>query len=116
MLILTRRPQEKIYIGEDISVMVLHSTNPGVVRLGITAPKDVQIVREELMTRTLPERKPTDTNAPAVEVVSQEVTDTEQTIVVDVPEGSDGVAIALGEAAPPEAIGEAEVASASQQS
>jgi carbon storage regulator len=47
MLVLTRKPGEKLYIGEGIIVTVL-SAPGGRVRLGIEAPDDVPIVREEL--------------------------------------------------------------------
>ena len=50
MLILTRRPNETIKIGNDITVTVL-GVKGHQVRLGFSAPKDVHIVREELLER-----------------------------------------------------------------
>lgn len=47
MLILTRRLGETIIIGEDIEITVL-GTKGGQVRLGIDAPKDVDVHREEI--------------------------------------------------------------------
>ena len=47
MLILTRNPGETIIIGDDIKVTVL-SVSRGNVRLGLTAPNDVSIYREEI--------------------------------------------------------------------
>lgn len=47
MLILSRHLGEVIRVGEDIYITVV-SLNPGTVRLGIDAPRDVSIVREEL--------------------------------------------------------------------
>jgi len=47
MLILTRRAGEKLMIGDDIEVTVL-SVNGRQVRLGILAPDDVAIHREEI--------------------------------------------------------------------
>lgn len=47
MLVLTRNPNEKILIGDRIEVVVL-STSGSQVRLGIRAPKDVQVHREEI--------------------------------------------------------------------
>ncbi len=47
MLVLSRKPGERILIGEDISVTVVR-IGPNTVRLGIDAPKDKNIVREEL--------------------------------------------------------------------
>ncbi len=47
MLILSRKPGETIRIGDDIEVTVLRVAGYQ-VRLGIQAPKDVNIVREEI--------------------------------------------------------------------
>ncbi len=46
MLVLSRRYGEKIVIGEDIVVTILE-ISPSRVRLGIDAPKDVNISRLE---------------------------------------------------------------------
>ena len=48
MLILTRRPGETILIGDDIEVTVMRISG-NQVRIGIEAPKDVDIVRGELL-------------------------------------------------------------------
>lgn len=48
MLVLTRKRGQQIVIGDDITVTVLQSTN-GRVRLGISAPPEVAILREELL-------------------------------------------------------------------
>lgn len=48
MLILSRRTGEAIRIGGDIRVVVM-ATGEGGVRLGIDAPGDVTILREELV-------------------------------------------------------------------
>ncbi len=47
MLVLTRRAQEVVVIGNDIKVTVL-GINGGQVRLGIEAPKHVTVDREEI--------------------------------------------------------------------
>lgn len=47
MLVLTRKHQQRIKIGKDIWVTVLKWNREG-VKLGIDAPKDVRILREEL--------------------------------------------------------------------
>lgn len=47
MLVLTRRPGEKIMIGEDIEVTIVWVRGTQ-VRLAITAPKDVPVDREEV--------------------------------------------------------------------
>ena len=48
MLILSRRTGESIQIGDDITVTVLQA-NGNQIRIGITAPDDVKIMREELV-------------------------------------------------------------------
>jgi carbon storage regulator len=48
MLVLTRRPGESITIGDDIVVTVVNAAG-GQVRLGITAPQHVRVVREEIL-------------------------------------------------------------------
>ena len=50
MLILTRRVGETVVIGEDIKVTVL-SVWGNQVRVGIDAPKDVAVHREEIFQR-----------------------------------------------------------------
>jgi carbon storage regulator len=48
MLVLTRRTNEDIVIGDDILVRVCKVRN-GIVKLGIVAPKHVKVVRSELL-------------------------------------------------------------------
>ena len=48
MLILTRRKYESILIGNDIKVTVIEVMG-GQVKLGIEAPKEIHVVREELL-------------------------------------------------------------------
>ena len=50
MLVLTRKPGQSIMIGEGIEVQVL-SVSGEKVRLGITAPRDVTIFRDEVLER-----------------------------------------------------------------
>ena len=50
MLILTRRVGETLMIGDNVSVTVLR-VKGNQVRLGINAPKDVSIHREEIFDR-----------------------------------------------------------------
>jgi carbon storage regulator len=47
MLVLTRRPDESIIIGDTIAVTVL-SVDGDQVRLGITAPKEIAVHRQEI--------------------------------------------------------------------
>lgn len=48
MLVLTRKEGEKVHIGDDIVVMVVRVFGDN-VRLGILAPKNVQVHREEVL-------------------------------------------------------------------
>ena len=50
MLILTRRVGETIVIGNDITVTVL-GVKGNQVRIGVQAPKDVSVHREEIAER-----------------------------------------------------------------
>ena len=50
MLILTRREGESLMIGDEISVTIL-SVKGNQVRLGVKAPKDVVVHREEVYQR-----------------------------------------------------------------
>ena len=50
MLILTRRVGEKLVIGDDITVSVL-GVKGSQVRIGVDAPDDVSIHREEIYDR-----------------------------------------------------------------
>ncbi|MDG1442164.1 MAG: carbon storage regulator CsrA [Pseudomonadales bacterium] len=47
MLILTRRVGETLMIGDDVTVTVLGSKG-NQVRIGVSAPKDVAVHREEI--------------------------------------------------------------------
>jgi carbon storage regulator len=63
MLVLSRKPGEKILIGDKISITVVRIA-PGIVRIGVEAPDDLPILREELTTATrLPAAPPPDLNA-----------------------------------------------------
>lgn len=47
MLILTRKPGEELKIGDDITVQVL-GVRGNQVRIGISAPRDTPVHREEV--------------------------------------------------------------------
>lgn len=48
MLILTRKATESIQIGDDIEIKILSTTN-STVKIAIEAPKDILILRKELV-------------------------------------------------------------------
>ena len=48
MLVLARKLDESIVIGDNIVVKIVAVEN-GVVKLGIDAPRDVSIIRDELI-------------------------------------------------------------------
>ena len=50
MLILTRKVGESVLIGDDISITVL-SVRGNQVKLGVEAPKEVSVHREEIYQR-----------------------------------------------------------------
>ena len=55
MLVLNRAKEERIIIGGNITVQVL-SVRKGIVKLGIEAPRDVTIFREELANKIAEEK------------------------------------------------------------
>jgi carbon storage regulator len=67
MLILTRRPNESVTIGSDIVVKVI-AIKGGQVRIGIEAPKEVAVHREEVAERIRREESHKGNVAPAVQV------------------------------------------------
>ncbi|KQR38270.1 MULTISPECIES: carbon storage regulator CsrA [Microbacterium] len=65
MLVLTRRANESIVIGDDITVTILAVTPSG-VRVGIDAPRDKRINRAEIVIAV------SDANQEAVQASSDE--------------------------------------------
>jgi carbon storage regulator len=47
VLVLSRKPGEKIHIGEHITVVILE-VKGGRIRVGVEAPEDVEVLRGEL--------------------------------------------------------------------
>jgi carbon storage regulator len=56
MLVLSRKVGERIWIGDEISITVVRLTGGG-VRIGIDAPDELPVVREELKNKIEAERK-----------------------------------------------------------
>ena len=56
MLILTRRVGETLMIGDNVTVTVL-GVKGNQVRIGVNAPKDVSVHREEIYERIKNEQK-----------------------------------------------------------
>jgi carbon storage regulator len=66
MLILSRRVGESVLIGEGISITVLR-VKGSQVRLGVTAPKNIAVRREDNLGQTEPDA--------TVEIAGQTVSD-----------------------------------------
>ena len=56
MLILTRRVGEALMIGDDVVINVL-GVKGGQIRLGVDAPKEIPVHREEIFDRIQAEKK-----------------------------------------------------------
>ena len=57
MLILTRRVGESVMIGDEVAVTVL-GVKGNQVRIGVDAPKNVAVHREEIFERIKSEKQP----------------------------------------------------------
>lgn len=64
MLVLTRKQQEKIQIGDNITITVLR-TKGKAVRLGIEAPESIAVLRGELAARERDNHDDQEPKAPA---------------------------------------------------
>jgi len=56
MLVLTRKSEESIRIGNNIIITILNSRGPG-IRVGIEAPLELPIYREEIYLRIKAENR-----------------------------------------------------------
>ncbi len=66
MLILTRRVGETLMIGDDVTVTVL-GVKGNQVRIGVNAPKDVSVHREEIYERIKKEQQLQQQGLPSAE-------------------------------------------------
>ena len=66
MLVLTRKLMEKLYIGDEICVTVVRLEG-GQVRLGIEAPREIAVVRAELLDQRRATPRPDPAHAPVIE-------------------------------------------------
>lgn len=57
MLILTRRVGETLVVGDDVTVTVL-GVKGNQVRIGVNAPRNVDVHREEIYMRIHEEKEP----------------------------------------------------------
>lgn len=62
MLVLTRKTGQRLFIGKDVVVTVGKVFEDGRVRLCVDAPRTVNVVREELLTK---ERKSCSASEPS---------------------------------------------------
>ena len=63
MLILTRRVGETLMVGDEVTVTVL-GVKGNQVRIGVNAPKEVEVHREEVYARIQQEREKEHLNSP----------------------------------------------------
>lgn len=57
MLILTRRVGESIVIGDNVSIRILEINSRTQIRIGIDAPKEITVHREEIYNKIKNENK-----------------------------------------------------------
>jgi carbon storage regulator len=77
MLVLTRRAGESVMIGDDVIITVLEARGD-VIRLGIQAPREVQVHREEVYRELqAANREAASPTEDAVEAVSKLLTSPE---------------------------------------
>src|SRR4051794_39388723 len=68
MLIITRKPGEKIMLGDDVTVEVIEISGSS-VRIGIDAPRSVPVYREEIWAAVKAENAAAADAAPAADEV-----------------------------------------------
>lgn len=65
MLIITRKPGEKIMLGDDVTVEVIEVSGSS-VRIGIAAPRSLPVYREEIWASVKEENAASAASADAV--------------------------------------------------
>jgi carbon storage regulator len=83
MLILSRKINEKIMIGDDISVSIIEIRGDQ-VRLGVDAPKSIKVFRQEVFDAIRAENKAAAQSAsvlPALDIVSEAARETSSTLL-----------------------------------
>ena len=69
MLILSRKINEKVVIGEDISISIIEIRGDQ-VRIGIDAPKKVKVFRQEVFDAIMAENKAASKSKPVIPQVN----------------------------------------------
>jgi carbon storage regulator len=72
MLVLSRKPGEAIRVGEDVEITVVE-VKGDMVRLGIQAPRDVQVWRKELWEAIVEENRKAAEEAAAAAASPREI-------------------------------------------
>ena len=72
MLILTRKKDESIVIGEGVIIQII-SIEEGRVKIGIEAPSDVEIYRSEVLEKIEAENKAASVHKQGVKVLSEKM-------------------------------------------
>ena len=72
MLILTRRVGETLMVGDEVSVTVL-GVKGNQVRIGINAPKDIEIHRSEVFEKILEANKEAAHTSASLKVLSERI-------------------------------------------
>ena len=67
MLVLTRKREQSIVIGDNVEIMVL-GVSGDKVRLGITAPREVEVFRKEVIADRAGSQPADESDADLVEV------------------------------------------------